>query len=595
MDTGKLALGVVALAVGPTFGALDGGADLTVGPCNVEWFAPGTGALVFIGSLVLSVLRTHDDWPSRLGRHVAVFGFLLAAVVLWGGCRPKLVSTSDATAPIVIAWIGLLVAASRPPSLLFVQNARRAAIRLVPSLVAGWLMVVACDQFHARALEMRMGENQEASDRGDVLFIVVDTLRADALGAYGGRFAETPFLDGHARESALFEMALAQAAWTVPSMASMMSSFHPSTLEAQLGHRNPYSRVYRFPPGIPRLVDRFAAAGYRTAGYVKNPFLVEKSGFAEGFEVYQRVGGNAAQQESGEHLVRAILRWARVLAQRRLRGLQAPFFLYVHFMDPHISYLPPRRFMPDVSEYQGPFDGRSRTIVQHLRTGREATAEDKTFLRALYSADVEYVDCVVGSLHRELSRLGLWTDETTVVFTSDHGEQFGEHGGFLHRDAGNGGLHIESVRVPLMIRAPGIEAGRHPDPVRIIDIAPTVLELMELPPLPRAEGRSLVPLLRGDALPPLPVITQHHEGYRVTSATYAMIVDGDAVFLYDREKDPKETTDVSQRHPDVVKGLGAVLDQHLQREQSKATKATIGALPIDGKVRRALEAIGYVE
>ena len=192
------------------------------------------------------------------------------------------------------------------------------------------------------------------------------------------------------------------------------------------------------------------------------------------------------------------------LAEAREHRETGPFFLYVHFVDPHMNYDPPAAYVPEVTRgYEGPLDGRAHTLHNMLRREKQQPSlEDREFLRALYGAEVRYLDSRLRILRDELHALGLWTEETTIVLAADHGEQFGEHGAFEHGD-----IHIENVHVPFILRDPSLAPRRVSSPVRLIDLAPTLLEVVALPPL-AGEGRSLLPLLRGEDEPGIEVFTE---------------------------------------------------------------------------------------
>lgn len=585
------ALVITTLLVAPALGSLDGGADLDVGRWALEWFDAVLAPLALAGAAGLTLLRPADPIRGRIGGSLALVGFALSAMVFWtGGFKAEWLSISHAKGPVVAGWLGMALLVLRVPSRAHWVSVKQACSGWIVAGALGGVILLLCVELDARELAARI-PSRPGSQGGDVVVIVTDTLRADALRSYGGDSTTTPFLDGLVRESVVFDLALAQAPWTVPSMASLMSGLFPSTLDASGASWDGYEELYRFPPGVARLAQRYQQAGYHTAGFVKNAFLGEASGFAEGFDIYQHVSGDPAEEESGAQLARAVTRWAKVFAERRRAGETQPFFLYVHFMEPHSRYMPPRRFVPpETRSYQGPFDGKERTVTKFRKEGGVPTDEDNAFLWALYSGEVDYLDHVLARMEREFSQLGLWSEQTALVFTADHGEQFGEHGEYFHHN-----LQIENLHVPLLIRHPALAPGRVEMPVRVIDVAPTLIELTGLAPLEHADGRSLLPAMRRDAQPALPAVSEYQKSQRITELPYALIVTPDGVSLYDLERDPKETRDLAAEQPAVVARLRARLDEHLQRERLVLNAPEGAPVPIDPDTRRALEAIGYVQ
>jgi len=342
------------------------------------------------------------------------------------------------------------------------------------------------------------------------------------------------------------------------------------------------------PGGAPLVAERLRAAGFRTAAFFKNPFLTPGSGFERGFDVHEHVGGDDADGHSGGQLVGAALRWARALAHARAGGDRAPFFLYLHFMEPHLDYQPPAEFVPaEARAYRGPQDGSAKQLHRARRAGNAFSAEDVAYLEAMYRGEVAYLDTQIARLRRELSALGLWRDDTLFVLTADHGEQFGEHGDWEHGD-----MHVENVHVPLIVHGAGIAPRRIPGVVRLVDVTPTLLALEGLPPLPGAEGRSLVPLLDGGTLAPIPAVSELGWRWRVTGDPFALILERDRAELYDLRADPRERRDVAKERPDVVSELRAFLDAHLAASERDAP-APAAAKPLDDTLRERLRALGY--
>jgi arylsulfatase A-like enzyme len=333
---------------------------------------------------------------------------------------------------------------------------------------------------------------ERLGERPNVLLISIDSLRADHLGIYGNPLPTSPVIDRLAREGVLFEHALAPSSWTLPSHATMLTG------KSQRDHQttttdSSIAREHEL------VSEAFARAGYETVGFFSGPFLHPVYGFSRGFEHYvscqaedtARAEGGAdawrtAHNDRTNHLVRAAFqRWVGERSNR-------PFFAFVHMWDVHFDYVPPEPFdsMFD-PDYTGPLDGHN--------IGREgfpldAPPRDVEHLKALYDGEIRYTDQTIGELLDALRRAGQ-LDRTLIVVTSDHGEEFLEHGNKTHRKA----LYEESIHVPLIAWAnSGLPRGaRIREPVSLEDVAPTILDLAGLPPLRAADGRSLRASIEG--------------------------------------------------------------------------------------------------
>jgi arylsulfatase A-like enzyme len=439
------------------------------------------------------------------------------------------------------------------------------------------------------ALACTSGEDALAP-RANVLVIVIDTLRADRLGAWGGPRATSPRLDALAGESLLVERAIAQASWTKPSLASLFTSLHPSQHGAV-----EETTANHLAPSLVTLAECFAAGGYRTGAVSENPHVSNVTRFDQGFERMQTLNGFRGDRA---WVVESARRW---LEERQAQDAERPFFLYVHFLDPHGPYEPGapwrERFLEGVSSEQplvregkvGPLAEGTRALVQ-LAEG------DVEYLRALYDAEIRETDAALESLLGELESRGLLGD-TVVLLTSDHGEEFLEHGTFKHGYQ----LYEESLRVPLVLRVPGVAARREREAlVQHIDLAPTLLEIVGLPVPPTFQGRSLVPLLRGERLAETTIVSETSwRGIDLASARsgrWKLIVDraSGARTLFDLDTDPGEMDALdpdAAEHASVV----ALLEAELERAGRTPAGVTLegGTGEGDATSEDALRALGY--
>jgi arylsulfatase A-like enzyme/Flp pilus assembly protein TadD len=287
--------------------------------------------------------------------------------------------------------------------------------------------------------------------RASVLLVTLDTTRADHLGCYGARTAATANLDGLAASGVLFRSALAPAPLTLPSHATILTGQVPR----RHGVRN--NSLFPLRPDLPVLAEVFSRAGYRTAAFVSSVVLDRRLGLGRGFQHYDdtvRVGERSAfnyEERAASQTTEAVV--------DHLAKLEPPFFLWVHYFDPHLPYVPPE-------PYRSRFPDRP------------------------YDGEIAFVDHELGRLLVAARRRA---PVLLVAVAGDHGESLGEHG----EDGHGVFLYQATVRVPLVLAGPGLPAGTSVGGhVGLVDLAPTLLELVGLPSLDGADGRSVAGLLR---------------------------------------------------------------------------------------------------
>lgn len=293
--------------------------------------------------------------------------------------------------------------------------------------------------------------------RPNVLLIVIDTLGADSVGALDPSLDTTPEIDALARQGVLFTRAYSPAPWTQPAVASLLTGLMPSE-HGVVDLLDPLAAEHQ------TLAERLGEAGYRTAAVISHFLIDETYGFGQGFERFDDspVGGHDAVT-------------SQVVTRRAIRRLHElagePFFLFVHYFDPHYAYRHHPRHDRS-SWYRG--DLEPGMGIRSLRRRRfELKEDDVAYLVALYQEEVAHTDRHVGRLLAYLERLGL-ADDTLVILTADHGEEFMQHGWLGHTRT----LYDELIRVPLIVRYPRRVRPRVvATPVSTAGIYPTVLEL----------------------------------------------------------------------------------------------------------------------
>jgi arylsulfatase A-like enzyme len=299
----------------------------------------------------------------------------------------------------------------------------------------------------------------------NLVLITVDTLRADRLGAYGYSRARTPRIDGLARESLRFERAYSHSSSTLPSVASLMTGLRPAQ------HRR-LTNLGSLRPDVATLATRLHEEGFATGAFIGSYVLRPRHGTALGFDRYTRSYGarekNRDQPENrAGRLTDEAIAWLDELPAGKR------FLLWIHYQEPHGPYTPLRFASVEAS---GPRLPRSET-----QSGRGAIPRYQWLGHGLlrvyesrYDGEIAEVDRNVGRLLAALRERGL-LDRSVVAFTSDHGEAFGEDGLYC---AHGEGLSEALLHVPLLLRAPGVVRGVRRDAVRLIDVAPTVLDLL---------------------------------------------------------------------------------------------------------------------
>ncbi len=336
-----------------------------------------------------------------------------------------------------------------------------------------------------------------ASDEPNVLLILIDALRADHLGCYGYARGTSPAIDDLSERAVLFEKARSQASWTKPSIPSLLTGLYPIQHKVSMGMTE---RAIRQSSDVladehVTLAEALKARGYATAAFVENTQISSSMGFAQGFDLYSENLGDA------KAIGASFIKWFESRPRR-------PFFAYVHFLDPHWPYTPP----PPYDEFPRP-EGTTvdfnnvnwKYFEREVQSGEIVlTPEDLAAVQSLYDGEIRYADSVIGHMLDALQK-GDAYENTIIVITSDHGEAFMEHGTVGHGDA----PYEEVLRVPLLVRSPGINPGRITDQVQTIDIMPTILDLVGAAIPGDVAGRSLRPLMRGSPMAAVPTFSDH--------------------------------------------------------------------------------------
>ena len=412
----------------------------------------------------------------------------------------------------------------------------------------------------------------------NVVLISLDTLRSGFVGGTLDGLAITPFLDRLAAQGTRFEQAVAPYPSTTASHMSLLTGVYPAT------HRTVFAGSPS-PKGLPGLAGTLAEAGWTTGAVTENGMITAVSGFARGFDTYRENKSVSIWDARGdiETTFDEARSWLRRHREQR-------FFLFVHTYEVHDPYTPPPR--------------HDRFSAPSTTAGARSGVENS---RRKYAGEVLYADRMVEGLVSELARLGL-DDDTIVVITSDHGEEFGEHGGWYHSFT----VYDEVLRIPALLSGGPVPAGlRVAEQISLIDLAPTLLDLVGVRPPPDMQGQSLRPLLAGGRnLPGMRVRymegprnnLEGAQGGRLIGArelNYKFIgreQGGDPNEIYDLARDPGEHKNLSANILLRTRGR-QLLDRYrdLLRQGDEADVDGDAPRSVEPAVERKLRALGYVD
>ena len=514
---------------------------------------------------------------------------------------------------------------------------RRRVKRALGALVLAGVSVAACDATDRQAsgdAAARPGESGVVAPRV-VLLVSIDTLRPDHLGLYGYSRFTSPVLDDVARQGIVFEDASSTSPWTLPAHASMLTGLHP------VGH-GVVSMKTKLGEEVPTLARTLGDAGFRSAAVVNSTWLKRESyGLTRDFERYLFVADVPDRRSPNTWVTDQALEWldeAEASPEER-------HFIFVHYYDVHSDYASEPAYEELFTRpYDGAVDGTgwqltranlddaylalchddfdprkctfgsadSPWVVDESVSRLELGERDVQHLIDLYDAGIRQLDTELGRLFRGLRALGL-EDETLLVITSDHGEEFMEHGRVDHFLP----TWQEVLRVPLLLRGPGLPVGlRVESPVSLVDLAPTILGQVGVPAPAPLDGLDLAPLWEAEEDTARAVQSVFEERFLYGEAagglTYDLVVRGyfpvyrsvrrgrhKLVYesgggtwkLYDLTVDPGETQDRSAELPEVA----AALREEMQGRYERFTPDELDAPELTPEDRARLRELGYVQ
>ncbi len=413
-----------------------------------------------------------------------------------------------------------------------------------------------------------------AERRWNVVLVSIDTLRADHLGCYGYDRPTSPAIDEFAAGGVTFTQTIAHAPSTLPSHASILTSLLPHHHNASWEAGRP------LPDQALTLAEVLQGAGYATAAFTGGGQMDRVFGLGQGFDTW-------AQSKNARFgaTVREAVPWLRAHTAR-------PFFLFLHSYEPHHPYEPPPAYLAAIenASYAGTLpDTISVELLRQINSGEFAVDEaDLAHIVAAYDAEIRSMDDGFSALVRTLRGAALW-DRTLVVFTSDHGEELGERGNVgWHSHS----LYDEQLRVPLIFKLPrNAYAGHRVErQVRSLDIAPTVLAVLGIPPPAQFRGVDLTAFLRGEPVPPLLAVSKRDLAARDLTSVRTEEWKLQPGALFHLAGDPGEQWSIL--HPGAETDLQAALAAELAAGPSVPPAEQV--VP-PGSTLAELKALGYVQ
>ena len=427
-----------------------------------------------------------------------------------------------------------------------------------------------------------------APDRDAVVLIVVDTLRADHLGHWGHDRDTSPRLDAWASSARVFGRTWATSPWTLPSFGSLLTGELPARHAAGVRQTEASRSVTALDPALPTLAEVLGDRGWATAAIVNNPWLDRRFGLARGFDLYDHAPGGNARTRRADVMVDRSLAWIDAHSEE-------PFFLLVHFFDPHMSYDAPPPFR---GRFTGPLPAERQLPVANWKRIRAEAPDlpepERRFIAAAYDEEVAFVDSEIGRLLRGLERREV-LERGLVVLTSDHGEELFEHDGFEHGHA----MWEELLWVPLMFWGRDVRAGNEQTPVSLVDIAPTILEAVGVPRPNATEGVSLWPNLEREV--PVPVRRLYAEQplygtLRRAALQWPYKLEYEERSrrrrFFDLESDPHETRRAGRDHPQLAAQLLRKTRKHFATlTPSESSRIVLPERDLEDHLR----SLGYLE
>lgn len=448
---------------------------------------------------------------------------------------------------------------------------------------------------HPRIIQEKPVVDAPAGAPKNVVVILIDTLRADKLRPVNPKTrVRTPGLDRFASTATTFLRGHTSENWTKPSVASLFSGLTPWEHTATKGESV-------LPRSVPFLAEILKREGFETASFIANGYVSDRFGFGRGWDFYRNYIRENRRSKS-EFIARDVLAWLDS------RKSDKPFFLYIHTIDPHVPYRPPEEFLGLYGDtnYKGQVNFRTNALfLEHVKMGKiRLNARDRAHLEALYDGEISYHDVNFATILDALKKRG-YEDDTLVIVTADHGEEFWDHGSVGHGH----NVYQELLHIPYFIRHPGIKRpGTSLDEaVSLTDLAPTILDALGKSIPEEMSGRSLIPLLRGEHLSAQRfAVAGFMDNWRtITLGDYKLIArPRNRQTLFNLKRDPGEKDDIAAERPLALRALKSVMGVELHRTafsggsgsntRPASRRHAEGKAEIDDELAEQLRSLGYV-
>lgn len=436
-----------------------------------------------------------------------------------------------------------------------------------------------------------------AGNRLNVLLVTIDTLRADHMGTYGYRRPTSPRMDALGRRGVVFDQAYTYWPKTRGSFVAMMTG----RLASQTGYGKSHPLLVDFNPTLASVLKD---AGYETAATVDNPNVAASLGYAKGFDRYRETWEESALASEMDRTRAITADGVRHLAEAKP---DRPFFLWLHYVNPHAPYEPPAPWdtaFLDAEARRGPrlppVDGFHGGVPRQW----EVPGKGLGWYVAQYDGEIAAVDAEVGKLVDALDASAV-RDRTLVVVSTDHGESLGEHGYYF--DHGEN-LYDPSMRIPLIVVGPGVKAGGRASVLATtLDFVPTILDAVKVSFPPDLAGESLLPATRGEARPERPRLHGQNDRNLLGAWDHRFKIvatpteTGARYALYDRDRDPGETGDASRAFPERAREERRELELFREKSDAQLVKTRRRLEGQSGEERltpeacERLKAMGYVQ
>lgn len=564
-----------------------------------------TAGASFLGTLI-SVIRKLFQRADSFRYWPAIIRFLLVAGMLsylYVGFVYTYYFFDTSQSKMLFAVKGLLVIIllSTVATWFFVmvkQRFGKVTTRVLLSLILGLLICVIMPNYFRYRTQNSVDINLPAlgdTEHPNILLVTLDTLRADYLGCYGNKVVQTPALDALASDGYLFEKAFAQSPFTTPSHCSIMTSTYASWHGAANG--SAMKKDY------PTLAEILQVNGYETAAFVSSTMVRSSTGLNRGFDYYEdsisTYSSLFRNDECPFILATCLVSWMqdnqipgntvtnRALAY--LNNVGSPFFCWLHYYDPHAPYDAPE-------QYKRMYDGKMDSQLP------------KAIERSRYAGEVTYTDFQLGRIIKYFKGKDLY-DEMLIIITADHGEAFGEKHDKIVEYGHGKYLYDTTQHIPLIVKLPKTKAGgrRNKDIVQLIDIAPTVLDLLGATHIETFQGHSFLNLLNGHErgiggiayaettkLPSIGKnILENDESSKLVSMRtdkfkYISDIGRERQELYDIVIDPHETVDIYSKKSELAQKYYQKIQDILDTSVKNET------FTVDPRVLQQLKTLGYI-